>query len=80
MIIGLLYATGIRRIELVNLKLLDLDLSKKTIKVLGKRNKERIVPLAPFVYPWIVSYLSFRGSLGEVRDKEALFSVENGGE
>ena len=78
LIIGLLYATGIRRIELVNLKLLDLDLSKKTIKVLGKRNKERIVPLAPFVYPWIVSYLSFRGSLGEVRDKEVLFLLKTG--
>lgn len=78
LIIGLLYATGIRRIELVNLKLLDLDLSKKTIKVLGKRNKERIVPLAPFVYPWIVSYLGFRGALGEVRDKEVLFLLKTG--
>ncbi|SFW68961.1 tyrosine-type recombinase/integrase [Cellulophaga fucicola] len=78
LIIGLLYATGIRRIELVNLKLLDLDLSKKTIKVLGKRNKERIVPLAPFVYPWIVSYLNFRGALGEVRDKEVLFLLKTG--
>ena len=45
LMIELLYATGIRRAELINLKIVDIDLSENTIKVLGKRNKERIVPL-----------------------------------
>ena len=44
-IIELFYSTGIRRIELVNIKLTDINLQNKTLKVLGKRNKERILPL-----------------------------------
>lgn len=43
LIIELLYATGIRVSELVNIKVKDIDRSNKTIKVLGKGNKERIV-------------------------------------
>lgn len=45
LIIELLYTTGIRRSELINLKVKDVDLVQQTIKVLGKRNKERIIPL-----------------------------------
>jgi len=45
LMIELLYTTGIRRAELINLKLQDVDLSRNTILVLGKRNKERILPL-----------------------------------
>ena len=45
MIIELFYMTGIRLSELINLKINDLDLSAMTLKVLGKRNKERIIPL-----------------------------------
>jgi integrase/recombinase XerC len=44
-IVTLFYATGIRRAELVNLKTSDLDLQNGTLKVLGKRNKERIIPI-----------------------------------
>lgn len=46
-IIQLFYYTGIRRSELIQLKRNALDLNAQTIKVLGKRNKERIVPLLP---------------------------------
>lgn len=49
-IIELLYNTGIRRAELVSLKHKDIDLETKTIKVLGKRNKERIIPINNFIY------------------------------
>ena len=45
LVIELLYTTGIRRSELINLRLGDIDLNTKTIRVIGKRNKERIVPL-----------------------------------
>jgi integrase/recombinase XerC len=46
-ILSLFYYTGIRRSELIELKLLNVDLSKGLIKVLGKRNKERLIPLLP---------------------------------
>ena len=45
LIIELFYATGIRRAELIALQDKDLDVKAKTLKVLGKRNKERIIPL-----------------------------------
>lgn len=45
LIIELFYTTGIRRSELINLKISSIDTEAKTIKVIGKRNKERILPL-----------------------------------
>jgi len=44
-LITLLYTTGIRRAELINLKTKDIDFHKKELKVTGKRNKQRIIPL-----------------------------------
>lgn len=44
-ILELFYATGVRLSELINLKFRDIDYSKGVMKVLGKRNKERFVPL-----------------------------------
>ena len=46
MILELFYATGMRLSELVNLKETDLDFHNHTIKVLGKRNKERLIPFS----------------------------------
>jgi integrase/recombinase XerC len=46
LIIELFYVTGIRLSELINIKISDVDLNKQSIKVLGKRNKERIIPLS----------------------------------
>lgn len=46
LILDLLYQTGIRRSELTHLKEADVDLFNSTIKVLGKRNKERIIPIS----------------------------------
>lgn len=47
LIIELLYCTGMRLSELINLKEEDIDTLNSTIKVLGKRNKERIIPITP---------------------------------
>ena len=44
LVIELFYSTGMRRAELINLKLNAVDFYSNTIKVLGKRNKERIIP------------------------------------
>lgn len=46
LIIDILYQTGIRRSELVHLKWEDIDMYNLTIKVSGKRNKERIIPFS----------------------------------
>jgi integrase/recombinase XerC len=60
MIITLFYATGIRRMELIQILTSDLDLDKGTLKVLGKRNKERIVPLGENVISQLKDYLVAR--------------------
>ncbi len=46
LLLDILYQTGLRRIELINLNEQSLDLYNLTIKVLGKRNKERIIPIS----------------------------------
>lgn len=56
LVVEMLYSTGIRLSELVNLKNLDVNLSAKTIKVLGKGNKERIIPLTQSLINTIVDY------------------------
>ncbi|WP_396601730.1 tyrosine-type recombinase/integrase [Algibacter sp. R77976] len=77
-IIELFYSTGIRRIELVELKLSSLDLHNNTLKVLGKRNKERIVPLLKSVIQTAVKYLKARNTLETVLDDEQLFLTKKG--
>ncbi|MBK7028724.1 MAG: tyrosine-type recombinase/integrase [Bacteroidales bacterium] len=55
--IMLLYSTGIRRSELLGLKSQDLDLVKGTLKVLGKRNKERIIPIGSYICTQLEIYI-----------------------
>lgn len=78
LIIELLYATGIRRSELVNLKMTQIDLSSKTIKVIGKRNKERIVPLLDSTVHFMEAYIRERNDLVEIADKAHLFLLKSG--
>jgi len=61
-IVELLYATGLRVSELVNLKTQNFNSSKKTIKVLGKGNKERIIPLTNNVDSLLRHYLELKTS------------------
>ena len=56
LMIDLLYQTGIRRAELINLKESDIDAIKCSIKVLGKRNKERLVPISKYLLQEIEIY------------------------
>jgi integrase/recombinase XerC len=60
LVIELFYATGIRRAELINLKLRNVDFSNKIIKVLGKRNKERILPLLKCTEVLLLKYIELR--------------------
>lgn len=63
LIIDLFYTTGIRRIELIQLMISDLNINNKHIKVLGKRNKERIIPLIDSTINILNKYLSYRDAL-----------------
>ena len=78
LIVELFYSTGIRRIELVQLQLKDVDLSQGHIKVLGKRNKERIVPLLPSVIKTVETYLQKRTKLDTIIDPSILFLTKKG--
>ena len=78
LIVDLFYTTGIRRTELINLKVLNIDLSNNTIKVLGKRNKERIIPILPIIRGQIEIYLKERSCIEEVKDEEYFFLLLNG--
>ncbi len=78
LIIELLYSTGIRRAELVNLKVADVDLSQGNLKVLGKRNKERIVPLLPSVVKAFQAYFNERSILMRVPENNFVFLTSAG--
>ena len=69
----LFYSTGIRRIELVELKVTSFNLHNKTLKVLGKRNKERIIPLLESVISTLQLYLKERNQLQHIADNDYLF-------
>ena len=78
LIVDLFYTTGIRRTELINLKTGNVDLSNNTIKVLGKRNKERIIPILTIINVQIKKYLSERSSIQSVKEDEYFFLLLNG--
>ena len=76
LIIDLFYTTGIRRIELIQLMISDLNINNKHIKVLGKRNKERIIPLIDSTINILNKYLSYRDELKS--DETFLFITSKG--
>jgi integrase/recombinase XerC len=53
----LLYTTGMRLSELIGLKVGDVDFYRNNLRVLGKRNKERIIPMHPEMVDWLKLYL-----------------------
>lgn len=60
LIIELLYATGMRRSEIIGLKLNDISLDNRTFRVTGKRNKQRIIPLIDSLTDTLNTYLKLR--------------------
>jgi integrase/recombinase XerC len=78
LIIELFYTTGIRRAEMINLPLENVDLYQKTIKVIGKRNKERIIPLLDCTVKLIESYKLQRNHLEVIKNNEMLILSKNG--
>lgn len=78
LIIEILYGTGIRLAELVNLKESDIDMYDKTIRVLGKRNKQRIVPLNLTLHNLIKEYVCLKKSAIFDNISDNLIVVDNG--
>ena len=77
LMIELFYSTGIRQAELINLKIKDIDFSSNVIKVLGKRNKERLIPLTIELRQKIDAYLNIRAELS-IKDSLYLLLTNKG--
>ena len=77
LIIEVFYSTGIRLSELINIKSIDVDCLKSQIKVLGKRNKERLIPLTKELQKSIEGYMILRNKQ-KVIDRSYLFLTDSG--
>ena len=73
-ILDLFYQTGLRLSELINIQISDFDVRKKTLRILGKGNKERIVPILDVI---IVRYKEYMISRKEISSK-FLFVTSSG--
>lgn len=78
LVVELFYTTGIRRAELINLRLTNFDAAGKTLKVLGKRNKERVLPLLGCTVDIINQYLTKRKELSVIANPEVLILNNRG--
>ncbi|MDP5200958.1 tyrosine-type recombinase/integrase [Flavobacterium sp. DG2-3] len=78
LIVEMFYVTGMRRAELIHLMIKNVDRSNNTIKVLGKRNKERIIPILPIIADQIDLYIKERDGLESVADYDYFFVSKKG--
>jgi integrase/recombinase XerC len=76
-ILELFYAAGIRRAELINLKLSDLMLERDLIRVIGKGEKERILPIGGYARDMLKVYLQLREGYSKA-DNPHVFILNNG--
>ncbi len=77
MIVLTLYSLGIRRSELINLKIKDIHLRNNQLKVMGKGGKERIIPFSDELRKNLERYFLIRKTL-EIVDEDYLFLLPNG--
>lgn len=75
-VICILYGTGIRLAELIGLKESNIDLEQRQIKVLGKRNKERIVPITMELAEQILWFIEIKRNTGIISDN-LLVTIKN---
>ena len=75
----LMYATGLRVSELINLKLQDIDLSQDIIRTFGKGSKERVIPIGDYSKEYLEKYIyGYRGSMLKKESCEYLFLNNHG--
>lgn len=78
LIVLLLYSTGIRRAELINLTLGRVSVDGRKLRVIGKRNKERVIPMLDSLVEPIKSYLRIRAEI-QPQLTDAFFITKSGG-
>jgi integrase/recombinase XerC len=79
-IVFLLYMTGMRRSELLNLKVSDIDLKRRDIRVVGKGKKERIIPISNDAISKLNHYLAIRANHFEkIEVEDSYFILSNRG-
>ena len=76
--IELLYSTGMRQAELIGLKVSDIDWSQQQLRILGKRNKERIVPMLPSLITSLKSYCKQRSDIDKATTHDILLVTDKG--
>jgi integrase/recombinase XerC len=77
-IMELLYSSGLRLAELVSLDMTDIDLSERTVRVTGKGNKTRIVPLGRFAAEALARWLHQRSGMQGAASEQAMFLSQQG--
>ena len=77
-IILFFYFTGVRRIELISVKSSNVNLESSTLKVIGKRNKERIIPILPKLKKSIIYYQELKSKSFKNLDLDLLFISKGG--
>lgn len=77
LILNVFYMTGIRLSELINIKDLDVDLAEGSLRVIGKRNKQRIIPIGESLIKAIERYIALRND--EVEKLETYLFVRKNG-
>ncbi|MDE0742453.1 MAG: tyrosine recombinase XerC [Woeseiaceae bacterium] len=77
-ILELLYSSGLRLAELINLNITDIDLADATVSVLGKGNKERIIPIGRYAISSLKKWLNTKKNIKTI-DYDALFISKRGG-
>ena len=79
LIVEFLYSLGLRRSEIINLSYSDIDQSNSTVKVMGKGNKERVLPLSPSLLDKINEYFAVRNDqFSEIEVDDELFLTSKG--
>jgi len=78
LILELFYATGMRLSELVNLQMVDIDLQNCNIKVLGKRNKERLIPFSNKIKEILLEYVHLRNDTFPSIQESTFFLTKDG--
>ncbi|MFY0649428.1 MAG: tyrosine recombinase XerC [Betaproteobacteria bacterium] len=77
-ILEFFYSSGLRLSELVNIHISDIDMSEQTLKVLGKGNKFRIVPIGRKAIEALNLWILQRNKLNKILDSELLFLNQHG--
>ena len=73
-IVTMLYSTGMRAAELIDLDVADVNMRESLVSVIGKRNKQRLIPMVPELHDGLTAYLAERERLlSDVAENQALF-------